>query len=68
MSYDVADFVTHDITFCDNPTCPFTDCARHIKHLEGKRGIYSISNFYAVCRKYISYLFEDSEDMYLSND
>lgn len=44
-----------DIAYCINPDCPFDDCDRHIKQLEGKEGIYTFAGFDAICRRYIAW-------------
>lgn len=45
-----------DITFCDEKGCPFEECQRHLKNLEGKPGvIVSISKLGDICDKYKGY-------------
>jgi hypothetical protein len=49
-----------DITYCVNPSCPFSDCFRH--HSHAPHGIMvSMSNFGGICRSYIHHLLEEIE-------
>ena len=42
--------------YCINMNCPFHDCEKHMKQLEGKGGYYTFAGFDAICRRYISWL------------
>lgn len=49
-----------DITYCVNPSCPFSDCFRHYSH--APRGtMVSMAQFGGVCRSYIHHLLEEIE-------
>lgn len=45
-----------DFVYCDMRDCPFEDCDRHIKRLEGQEGVRTFCGFGAICRRYISWL------------
>lgn len=45
-----------DITYCNNESCPFEDCERHWKHLEGETGLAWFADYTGTCRRYIGYL------------
>lgn len=50
-----------DITYCVNPSCPFSDCFRHYHH--APRGtMVSMANFGGICRTYINHLLEEIEN------
>lgn len=53
--------VVHDITYCENDDCPFTDCLRHMAQLRDEHEclIISVANFGGVCRQYLSSLVGD---------
>ena len=54
-----------DISYCDNQSCPFTDCARHLDQLKSVQDepyIVSMSHFCGVCRKYISWLVDKLDE------
>ena len=55
-------FYPEDITYCDNPGCPFTSCARHLNQLKPLKEscVISISNLYVQCRKYVRWLMEET--------
>lgn len=44
-----------DITYCSEGSCPFTDCMRHTKQLEGLNVIITLSDLTSVCDRYIAY-------------
>lgn len=51
--------VYQDRTFCINDDCPFTDCDRHYKHVEGVNCLVSLADFSGTCRRYISWIVDE---------
>ena len=66
--------MTRDISYCATADCPYTDCLRHLKQLEGEPSgtIISLSNFGGICRKYIAHLVgeasDNAEDLYMTDN
>lgn len=49
---------SHDITYCLNWQCPFTDCERH--SVNAPRGVpVSCAYLDGTCRRYIEYVVEE---------
>ena len=57
--------MVRDITYCSEDSCPYVDCIRHMRQLDGEgHVIISISNFGGVCRKYIEYIAGDLHNLH----
>ena len=52
-----------DITYCNNTSCPFESCERHLVHVKkfdkDKTKYVSVANFGGTCREYLSYLIDE---------
>ena len=66
--------MTRDISYCATEECPFTDCLRHLKQLDGEPAgaVFTLSNFGGICRKYIAHregeAFDSAEDLYMTDN
>lgn len=58
----------NNIVYCDMRDCPFEDCDRHIKRLEGQEGVRTFVGFGAICRRYITWLVSEVKKDVISEE